>query len=272
MFPLCFVWKRGSVSIATTCTDPLDLFGDFDNQIRVFTGGCDNLTCIEGNDDERDGNCAGVRWLSSNSTLYYILVYGVENETGSFELEILSFNDECEDAVVPLQIDEIVLGSVALATSDGIAECGDAGESTEAGVWYSYLGTGNRVTATTCTNNYWLDGDFDSQITVLSGNSCDNLTCVDGNDDSDANPCDSESSVTWMANLDELYHILVHAYSSYSAEDTFAFVIRPFLNDQCETAIGPLVSGDVEHGSTTDASASVVEACTQATQSDAPGL
>jgi hypothetical protein len=76
-----------------------------------------------------------------------------------------------------------------------------------AGVWYTVLGTGGPMTASTCP----LDGggaEFDTRISVYGG-TCDSLTCLDGNNDGDE-ACGGGSRVTWPSIEGENYRVLVH--------------------------------------------------------------
>jgi hypothetical protein len=62
----------------------------------VFSGECDSLTCVYGNDFASAkrfvSDCAGpaseVGVLTTEGTVYFILVHGFGTETGTFELTL----------------------------------------------------------------------------------------------------------------------------------------------------------------------------------------
>jgi hypothetical protein len=77
--------------IASMC----NRFTDFDTKISVFTGGCDDLVCVGGNDDiGRFRGCSSdtseLEFQNTEGTVYSILVHGFESETGSFDLTLTS--------------------------------------------------------------------------------------------------------------------------------------------------------------------------------------
>jgi hypothetical protein len=74
-------------------------------------------------------------------------------------------------------------------------------------VWYSLVGTGTTLTASTCTGAT----TYDSKISVYCG-TCTSLICIDGNDDA----CGLQSSVTWCAQAGATYLVLVHGFGGQS--------------------------------------------------------
>jgi hypothetical protein len=58
----------GRVLTASTC----GAFEDFDTQISVFLGSCDNLFCIDGN-DQACGDQSSVSWFTEDGVQYLIL-------------------------------------------------------------------------------------------------------------------------------------------------------------------------------------------------------
>jgi len=120
-------------------------------------------------------------------------------------------NDDCDGATsvtpgVPTQ------GSTALATFDNVGLCGYA-NNTAAGVWFSVIGTGGELLASTCSN----DTEYDTMISVFAG-SCDELICVDGNDDADFCNQWLASEVVWDSVAGEVYSILVHGYDEETGD------------------------------------------------------
>jgi hypothetical protein len=74
-------------------------------------------------------------------------------------------NDLCENAE-PLDVgpggEVTVMGDTLAATFDGVPTCGTS--NTAPGVWYSVIGNGNTMTATTCNQ-----ADFDTKISIFCG-------------------------------------------------------------------------------------------------------
>ncbi|UCE60994.1 MAG: hypothetical protein JSU63_04430, partial [Phycisphaerales bacterium] len=123
------------------------------------------------------------------------------------------FPDLCQDAMrveVPAQISD----STLQATVDNAPPCGTATAPTAPGMWYRIKGTGNRITATTCTS----PTDYDTQISVFRDN-CLGLICVDGNNDTPGfnekcviGESSVKSTVSWCSEEGQEYLILVHGY------------------------------------------------------------
>ena len=145
--------------MATTCHGNPDI-GDasFDTQLKVFTGNCSSLECIDGNDNDNTDSCdgeSGVAWAAAEGQLYYILVHGTgswwEQKVGRFGLAIIEppTNDLCEDAIGPLTVETVVEGSTVLATNDFTERCGRADDQSSPGVWYTFIGSNSTVKAST---------------------------------------------------------------------------------------------------------------------------
>lgn len=100
----CGLWYEvvgtGNLMLAHTCHDQTN----YDTKINVYTGTCDNLVCVGGNDDwyDNDGNYAcedwirasGVEWCSIEGQSYFIFVNGYDGDVGRFNLTV-------EDLYVP---------------------------------------------------------------------------------------------------------------------------------------------------------------------------
>ena len=122
------------------------------------------------------------------------------------------------------------------------------------GVWFLVLGNGKFYTASTCTGDVFLDDTgFESQINVYSGNSCDALTCVAGNEDNNVNRmCNAGAS--WFATSNETYWIRVFGHNSTGS---FAVSVNPTPpNDVCEGAL-PLQFNETMAGTTLGATLGV---------------
>lgn len=141
-------------------------------------------------------------------------------------------NDLCANAIT-ISCGGVASGTTLGATIDASAPvCGPALTITAPGVWYTFIGTGDAVTVSTCNNTF-----YDSKIIVYSG-SCTNLVCVAGNDDA----CGVQSTAYFNSVLSTTYYILVTGY----ATDAGAFDLEltcappcapPVTNDNCSTAV-----------------------------------
>lgn len=75
-------------------------------------------------------------------------------------------------------------------------------------MWYKTVGTGGRLAASTCSDNF----SIDSIVSVYSA--CQSPTCIAHNDDGDDSSCDSQSLVEWDSTQGAEYYILVHTFFS----------------------------------------------------------
>ncbi|MCB1059868.1 MAG: T9SS type A sorting domain-containing protein [Calditrichaeota bacterium] len=99
----CGLWYSvvgtGNLMRAHTC----DAETDYDTKINVYTGSCDALVCVDGNDDwDPDNNftcdqnlSSKVDWCSEAGVTYYIFVNGFEGETGNFGLTVEDIGTPC---------------------------------------------------------------------------------------------------------------------------------------------------------------------------------
>jgi len=198
---------------------------DYDTKISVFTGSCDALECIDGNDDL--GAACDLSTLRSGFDIptvagreHWILVHGFSAATGNFTLT-LTQACECDPAVAndvctgaePLTFDAD--GTVTISATT-IGDCifpdpenANCGASTAPGVWYSVVGEGIEMSASTCNQ-----ADFDTKLSVFAGD-CGALSCVAENDDNGGLGCGGFTShVTWVPEDGVTYYILAHGYSS----------------------------------------------------------
>ncbi|MEM7246850.1 MAG: hypothetical protein AAF533_15970, partial [Acidobacteriota bacterium] len=189
----------GTVLRLSTCNA-----ADFDTKLRVHACACDELTCIDGND-----NVPGCGGLTSDLIIcsvfgeeYKVLVFGFGTSIGDYELTIEDTgvfcfpepvvdcppppNDDCVDAEAL-----VFSGGVAVAVGDTThatdnppnresalpPDCG-SGLNLAPGVWYSFIGTGNVVNINAC------DATFDTDLSLycagggFGGGGCDDLNCV----------------------------------------------------------------------------------------------
>jgi hypothetical protein len=191
--------------VATTCNE----FTFFDTQISVYQGSsCFALNCLDGNDDSCSSTRSTVEWFAQSFTSYFIRVHGYDNRSaGPFELSVgpadQGFNDHCESAI-PTNPFSTYSGTTVGATPDAlVASCGGATAVVANGVWYTVVGTGSPLVASTCEGT-----NFDTQISVFVGFGCSELECVDGSDQH----CGDQSLVEFDTFPGFHYYILVHGY------------------------------------------------------------
>jgi hypothetical protein len=102
--------------------------------------------------------------------------------------------------------------------------------------------------------------DFDTQISIYEGASCEQLSCIAGND----NDCGLQSSVSWFAAAGELYYILVHGYTA----GTFGLTVSEIENDSCPSSQPlPLDGSSAQWLISDSASMSFFDPCTASTVS-----
>lgn len=119
-------------------------------------------------------------------------------------------NDQCVNAIavaVPSSTQGTTIGSTF---DSGFQTCGVP--VTSPGIWYSVVGTGNTMTASICDGT-----NYDSRLTIYC-NSCDEPTCVGGDEDG----CDLQSIVSWCSQPGAVYLILVHGFAADVGDFTLA--------------------------------------------------
>ena len=241
-----------------------DASSDVASRASVFRGKCGDLLCVE-NSITTCGAQSSITWVSEANTRYYVYVQGLTagrrmevSETGTeMEYFVLTvrdtpLNDICDNAIgnlIPNGQD--TFGSTSSATPEVICN-GDRMESR--GVWYSVIGTGKELVASTCSKFT----DFNSRVSVFTG-TCGDRTCVER---SKVNfGCGEKgSSVRWLSVDGDLYHILVSGID-FEEFGNFALTIGE-ENDICEGAMGPLpIDTATVVGSTLQATIDNVDVC-----------
>jgi hypothetical protein len=187
-----------------------------------------------------------VTWTAESGVEYRVLVSSAALSSGSsipnFELQILDTNDSCDNAFGPITpgVASFLLGSTLAGGTVNVApSCGSASNATGRGAWYTIIGDGGAITASTCGTRT----DFDSQISVFTGDSCDELTCVDGNYDA----CGSQSRVDFLSNQYQTYHVLVDGFGTGSGSFALQIIASRFAsldNNLCEEAHSIILGGD----------------------------
>lgn len=242
----------GDAITLSTCQDLA-----YDTKINVYTGSCEDLVCVTGNDDGGDCDVGSTASFPSEpGTTYLVLVQGYNGFTGDFELSATCGPvgyDYCQGAT-PIGCNQSLPGSTMQATPDAIPFFCETGIQAP-GVWYSFTGTGDPVVISTCESS-----DFDTRLNVYTG-TCGALECVTGNDDTpEVGLC---STANFLAAEGTTYLILVQGYDgatgtfqlelacqacgtpsevSATASDTAAFVFWSSFNPGATYVIehGPL--------------------------------
>lgn len=215
--------------------------------IAIFSGGCSSSsrTCVA----RTSNTCGNERFHfdSVSGTKYHLLF-----QTYSEVLLTLSIfpapvpNDACTGAT-PLSIGSTVSGNLTYATTEfnftALDDCIDDGSSLSPGVWYTFVGTGERLVVRSCSYNYY----YYANVAIYSGG-CSSRTCVAATN----KLCDRERySFDTVAGT--TYHVLIQ-----SIVDTFGnfsiFAISPVSNDECTLAtpitIGSTISVNTTYATT----------------------
>ena len=126
-------------------------------------------------------------------------------------------NDDCANAI-PVAVGGVIAGETLGATIDAADECpvdqGPAATVTAPGVWYTTIGTGGQMNATTCPSvDPMSSATYDSKISIYCLG-CAELQCVKGNDDQVGCSQVFRSNVTWCSQAGIEYHILVHGFAA----------------------------------------------------------
>jgi sugar lactone lactonase YvrE len=129
-------------------------------------------------------------------------------------------NDLCAGAI-PLQCGSIVTGSTQEATPEAAPFCNTF--DTAPGVWYSVVGVGAPMVATTCN----AATAYDTKLSVYTGG-CGALACIRGNDDDLAcgfGPL--RSTVAWFGAEGTTYFLLVHGFGSAAGDFELSLACGP---------------------------------------------
>lgn len=189
---------------------------DYDTKIQVYSGTCDALECIGGNDDSC-GLQSELEFLSIAGEEYFFYVFGFGQSTGNYELivECVNVPDACVEA------EEIACGDTITGTTVGALDenipsdlCG-LGDGT-AGVWFTLSGTNELTTLSLCNSS------FDTRINVYTGE-CNDLTCLESND----NFCDSQSEVEFISQSGTDYLIYISGAPGESGDFELVVTCEP---------------------------------------------
>ncbi|MCI0362911.1 MAG: hypothetical protein L0Y44_00275 [Phycisphaerales bacterium] len=219
-----------------------------DTVMAIYSGECAALTLVGCDDDSCGG--VGPPDLKSKATVNVTVGQQLKIRVGSWQASpagamLLTIgcgppdNDECVDAI-PLAVGGSASGTLATAGFDVAPVCNNVDAA--AGRWYTVLGNGHTLTASTCTGP---SQTWNGQLSVYCGASCDALTCVTA---ANANTCNLlQETVSWCSLAEQTYWILVHTFSA-PADGNYTLTISDGtacanpppcapLNDECSGAI-----------------------------------
>jgi hypothetical protein len=83
-----FVGQNAGVTLST-CSDEST---NFDTQISVYTGTCDALVCLTGNDDSMCGVSSAARFFGEQDVTYHVRVHGYDQQKGDFGMTVEETN------------------------------------------------------------------------------------------------------------------------------------------------------------------------------------
>lgn len=243
------VWFKfvgnGDVVTAATCAT-----ASYDSKLNVYSGSCGtaNLVCVGGNDDGC-GTRSSFTFQTLPGTDYYILVTGFGGATSAFTFTINCVtppaNNLCANALPITCTSGTVYGTNVNATNSGNpSTCTTAPGS--ASVWYTFAGTGELVTLSTCDTS-----NFDTKLNVYSG-SCGTFTCITGNDDNlGCTGRTTRSEVRFASAVGTDYYVLVSGSGTASGNFGITITCSPAAaaNDSCINALPILCTSGTVSGS-----------------------
>ena len=150
--------------------------------------------------------------VGTTTQQYVPVTVSVLADVMDVDVVVRQVNDTCADAE-PLAVPSLTPGTTIGATDDEPPAFTCVTAITAPGVWYTVMGTGNTMTASTCNDGNPDTGstDYDSKLNVYCLG-CDQLTCVGGNDDGPPNCLNFSSQLSWCSEADVEYRILVQGF------------------------------------------------------------
>ena len=216
---------------------------------------------------------AGLADSTAGDGLFYLIVTTSgfnTTECGSpYRIEFNTFqelsapaNDECADAIA-VSVDSVTSGTTIGANLDTVPDAFCGTGVTAPGVWYS-LSTpvSQEITVSTCDGTTGGSANYDTKISVFC-NSCVDLLCIGGNDDACVGGTSGLlSTVTFCAEENGEYLILVHGFGAGTGNFDLAIVgggactpspcappVAP-ENDLCADALPLTIGGSVSSDTT----------------------
>lgn len=138
-------------------------------------------------------------------------------------------NDDCPNPIEVGPLPAVLAGDSTAATTDVPFPCGFFVDGPFRNVWYSVIGTGGTLTATTCSPNTEIT---DTEIAVYCAD-CEFSVCVDGNDDDCGGPNTLLSTISWCSQPGQVYFITVGGGESSTPTGVFELSVSD-EGDSCE--------------------------------------
>ena len=163
-----------------------------------------------------DGSCIQVLEAACNSSGGIFQGSGTDCGT-AFCPDLTPTNNECVDAIALTINGSTSSGNTSLATPSVLpTDCGTTAGNTSPGVWYSVIGDGTTLTASTCNPG----SSYDTRLRVFQGADCSFTNCIGQNDDMGSALCPQSgllSRIVWCSIPGETYYIYVHGFTTTSA-------------------------------------------------------
>ena len=232
-------------------------YTDFSGQIAVYRSmdranlRCDTLIC------EKGSSSGSAVWLADATYKYYIYVSGKNGIAGDFDLYLGRNKDSSCTFATRIDPNSVgFLASTKASNPQNVESCGYTGYHTAPGLWFSVIGTGGVLEATTCGSSL----DLDTQISVF-GNTCDELQCIGGTGQD--YPCGDNGSVSWQTEKDEIYNIYVSGRSSRVGD--FVLTINEVPEQDgfsCDGSLPLEIGSSTFQSNTTLATSESIDLCT----------
>lgn len=210
----------------------ISLCGSWYRSIRVFTGGCYSLTCLDPvklvglRTDCTGGYATTATFYGGMDETYYILCStSILYYPATLKVEMIDLieNNTCADAM-PITIDSTITYNSTGASSSGFITCNTT-QPSRADAWFSFAGTGELIKIQNSSLSFYK--------TVYEG-SCNQFKCVPEVWINEEAAYKTELGVTYYLQL----------FSSDFEDQTFSLhPVKLVENDDCEDAI-PLIVGD----------------------------
>ncbi|PZD73395.1 Leukotoxin [Acaryochloris thomasi RCC1774] len=200
-------WTASSTGQATLDTNG----SNFNTFLSVFTGSSvNNLTTIGQNNNGGNGNQSQLSFTTVAGSTYQIAVDGVSSDQGNIALNLNFANNDSFANRLALS------GQNTSVTGSNVGFTGEAGESAQSGTinsaWWSWTAAATgEVTVDTNGSN------FDTFLSVFTGNAVNSLTSVGQDDDGGTN---LQSLLTFSATAGTTYHIAVDGFSDNTGDIT----------------------------------------------------
>ncbi len=175
----------------------------------------------------------GATWAGYASP--FDMVYNFSGECTDITVIPDPTYDTC-DGALPINCGEAVQGDTLTATTDAVPDC-DPNVPGAPGVWYKFedtSGLASNILVSTCSANT----DYDTQLTIYTGDCPNGLVCVTNNDDS-PNCSNFQSEAEFSSDGNSTFYILVQGWNGSvgNFELTLTCEFIPPPNDEIANAI-----------------------------------